>query len=375
VVQTTDAIDVAHMQAALGLARRGLGSVWPNPAVGCVIVEGDARRRVVARGWTQKGGRPHAETEALARAGARAKGATVYVSLEPCSHHGQTPPCADALVSAGVKRVIVATEDSDPRVLGKGIARLRDAGVEVDVGLLEAEAREVNVGFFKRLAEGRPLITLKAATTLDGRIATASGESQWITGDISQTFGHRLRAENDAILVGIGTALADDPQLTCRLPGMGDRSPIRILLDSRLRLPLDSFLAAPDASVPTWIIATAGASYVTPPETFRQRGLVVIEAPDDGSGRPDVRWVAQEMGRRGLTRVLVEAGGKLLASWLRSGLTDRLAWSRAPKIIGGDGMPVTEAIGTDSLAQALSFTRIGHGEAGADLFEIYHRPD
>src|SRR5580700_4659831 len=227
-------LDLGHMRTALGLARRGLGNTWPNPAVGCVIVKDG---RVVGRGWTQKGGRPHAETEALARAGKGAKGATAYVSLEPCSHHGKTPPCAEALIAAGVSRVVAAVEDPDPRVSGRGIARLRAAGIAVEAGLCAAEAAELNAGFFCRVAQGRPLVTLKLAASLDGRIATPTGKSRWITGPAARERAHLLRAAHDAVLIGTGTALADDPQLTCRLPGLEARSPVRIVIDRTLRLP------------------------------------------------------------------------------------------------------------------------------------------
>ena len=209
--------DLRWMRAAFALARRGLGNVWPNPAVGCVLVRDG---RVVGRGWTQPGGRPHAETEALRRAGALARGATAYVSLEPCSHWGRTSPCADALIAAGVRRVVAALEDPDPRVSGSGIARLREAGIAVETGLGAAEAAEINAGFLTRQRLGRPLVTLKLATSLDGKIATATGESQWITGPSARAYAHKLRAEHDAIMVGTGTVLADDPQLTCRLPGL-----------------------------------------------------------------------------------------------------------------------------------------------------------
>src|SRR3984893_7773307 len=226
--------DLAAMRAALALAHRGLGTVWPNPSVGCVIVKDG---RVVGRGSTQPRGRPHGETEALARAGAAARGATAYVTLEPCSYWGKTPPCADALIAAGLRRVVVALEDPDPRVAGAGIARLRAGGIGVEIGLGAAEAAEINAGFLQRVRLGRPLVTLKLATSLDGRIATAAGESRWITGPLARERGHLLRATHDAILVGTATVLADDPQLTCRLPGLVDRSPVRIVIDRQLRIP------------------------------------------------------------------------------------------------------------------------------------------
>ena len=369
-----DPIDIAHMEAALCLARRGLGRVWPNPAVGCVLVDpiGD---HIVGRGWTQLGGRPHAETEALARAGQAAQGATAYISLEPCNHQGQTPPCSEALIDAGIKRAVIAIADPDARVSGGGIARLTAAGISVTTGICDAAAADINAGFFKRINDGRPLITLKTATSLDARIATAKGESKWITGETALAFGHRLRAEQDAIVIGIGTALADDPQLTCRLPGMAGHSPLRIVLDSRRRLSPASFLVQSAANIPTWIVAAAGQTYEHPADDYINCGANVIEAPADDLGRPNISWLAQEFGRRGLTRVMVEAGSALAASWLRANLVDRLAWFRAPKLIGGDGIAVTEALGIDNLSDAPVFNRMNLVMAGNDTFETYRRMD
>src|SRR5437764_12238002 len=244
------------MRAALGLALRGLGNVWPNPAVGCVIVK---EGRVVGRGWTQPGGRPHAETEALARAGEATRGATAYVTLEPCCHWGRTPPCTDALIAAGVRRVVVALEDPDPRVAGEGVRRLGAAGLHVDIGLGETEAAEINAGFFCRLRNGRPLVTLKLATSLDGRIATRRGESQWITGPPARERAHALRAGHDAIMVGTGTVLADDPQRTCRLPGLAHRSPVRVVIDRQLRIPPRMRLVSDARTVPTWVLTSPSA--------------------------------------------------------------------------------------------------------------------
>ena len=255
------------MTAALGLARRGLGSVWPNPSVGCVLVRDG---RVVGRGWTQPGGRPHGESEALRRAGELAQGATAYVSLEPCAHHGETPPCTDALIAAGVARVVIAAEDPDPRVEGRGMAQLRDAGIEVIEGICGDAARALNAGFLKRIVAGRPLFTLKTATSLDGRIATAGGESKWITGEAARRRAHGLRADHDAVMVGIGTALADDPALDCRLPGLAHRSPLRIVVDSHLRLPLENKLARH----PCWALTLAGGDPGRR-DALRERGVHV----------------------------------------------------------------------------------------------------
>ena len=361
------------MRAALALARRGLGVVWPNPAVGCVLVREDKRDRVVGRGWTQPGGRPHAESEALQRAGQEmARNATAYVTLEPCDHLGDTPPCSQALAAAGVRRAVIAVEDPDPRVHGQGIARLAAAGLAVSTGLLGDEASRLNAGFFIRIGQGRPLITLKVAATLDGRIATHTGASQWITGETARAQAHRLRAEHDAVLIGIGTALADAPRLTCRLPGLEQRSPVRIVVDSRLRLPEDSPLVETARQTPTWVITLRGGK-AGKRDALTERGVTVIKADPGPADRPDVGWMVAEFGRRGLTRVLVEGGGGWGAELLRAPPVDRLAWFRAPRLIGGDGMPAAAALGVDDPAQAPEFTRTAVLPAGPDILETYER--
>ena len=245
--------DAAHMRAALAVAARGLGNTWPNPAVGCVLVREGV---VVARGWTQPGGRPHAEVEALARAGDAARGSTAYVTLEPCSHWGRTPPCCDALIRAGVARVVCAMRDPDARVDGRGFARLRDAGIEVLEGMLEPQARRLQAGFIRRVTQGLPMVTLKLAATLDGRIATATGESRWITGAAARREVHAARARHDVVLVGSGTVLADDPALTVR--SLGVASPPRVVFDSRLRTPWDSRLVRTARETPTWLVTGPG---------------------------------------------------------------------------------------------------------------------
>jgi diaminohydroxyphosphoribosylaminopyrimidine deaminase/5-amino-6-(5-phosphoribosylamino)uracil reductase len=363
------------MRAALLLAERGLGRVWPNPAVGCVIVGAagvDTPGHVAGRGFTQPGGRPHAETEALRMAGDAARGATAYVTLEPCSHHGKTPPCADALVEAGIARCVVALEDPDPRVNGAGTARLREAGIAVDVGLCAAEAAELNAGFFTRVKLGRPLVTLKLATSLDGRIATWSGDSKWITGEAARARSHRLRASHDAILVGIGTALADDPELTCRLPGLEDRSPARIVLDSRLRLPLASRLVESAEKVATHVVTAAGHpdAALAP---FRQRNVNMLELEPDASGRPALSALLAALGLAGITRLLVEGGATVAASFAKADLVDRLVWFRAPGIIGGDGLASVAEIGLDSVARMTRFERLSLREIGGDTVETYRR--
>jgi diaminohydroxyphosphoribosylaminopyrimidine deaminase/5-amino-6-(5-phosphoribosylamino)uracil reductase len=368
VPKTTD--DVAFMHTALALAGRGLGLVWPNPAVGCVLV--DPESRVVGRGWTQPGGRPHAETEALKRAGGGAKGATAYVTLEPCAHHGQTPPCADALVEAGVARVVAAMEDPDPRVRGDGLRRLRDAGVAVETGLLHGEAEALNAGYLMRQIDGRPMVTLKLATTLDGRIATHTGESRWVTGAAARARGHMLRARYDAIMVGIGTALVDDPSLTCRVPGLEDRSPVRIVVDARLHLSLTSNLVATAAETPTWLVTVAGGD-TDRRRAFEDCGVRVIEVRVAPDGYPDPVTMFQALGEAGLTRVLVEGGGHLAAGLMRADLVDRLRWFRASGVMGGDGIPAVAAYGVDELTMMRRFRRIDVRNVGDDVLESYLR--
>lgn len=361
--------DQLHMRAALALAARGLGSVWPNPSVGCVLVQGGV---VVGRGWTQPGGRPHGETEALARAGEAARGATAYVSLEPCNHHGKTPPCTEALIAAGVVRVVIACEDPDPRVAGSGIRRLRDAGIRVDVGVCADQAWELNRGFFTRILHDRPMVTLKLATTLDGRIATHRGESKWITGPEARALGHGLRARHDAIMVGIRTAMSDNPELTCRLPGLEGRSPVRIVFDSRLRLPLTGKLVYAARQVPTWIVTRDDADGLRR-QALADCGVQLIPVAADAAGLPDPARAMADLARRGLTRVLVEGGATLAASLLRARLVDRMEWFRAAKIIGGDGTAAVAAFGVDTLVQAAGFDRVRVRRAGDDLMESYVR--
>ncbi len=359
------------MRAALGLAHRALGRAWPNPAVGCVLVNDG---RVVGRGWTQPGGRPHAETEALGRAGPAARGAVAHVTLEPCAHHGRTPPCADALVDAGISRAVIAIPDPDPRVDGAGIGRLRDAGIEVTQGVCAAEAGEVAAGFLRRIRSGRPLVTLKLATTLDGRIATRTGASQWITGPESRAFAHALRARHDGVLVGARTAVTDDPSLTCRLPGLGDRSPVRIFLDGSDELPDSHDLIANARSIPTWMLT---ARDETDPRcaSMASRGIEIIHAAPAVSGGIDISGALRALAGRGLNSVLVEGGGGLAASLLRAGLVDRMVWFRAPMMIGADGLAAAAGLDVDGLDLAPGFTRIRVREVGADIVETYAHAD
>jgi diaminohydroxyphosphoribosylaminopyrimidine deaminase / 5-amino-6-(5-phosphoribosylamino)uracil reductase len=365
--QSDAARDVAAMRAALALARRGLGTVWPNPSVGCVIVKDGI---VVGRGATRPGGRPHGETEALGRAGAAARGATAYVTLEPCCHWGRTPPCADALIAVGLRRVVAAIEDPDPRVAGAGIARLRAAGLAVEIGLCAEEAAEVNAGFLTRIRLGRPLVTLKLASSLDGRIATASGESRWITGPAARQRAHLLRATQDAILVGTDTVLADDPQLTCRLPGLTQRSPVRVVLDRQLRIPPTARVIAEARQVPSWVVTLASAD-AERQAALRSAGVVVMLAEPDAAGRIDLAAALAQLGERGITRLLVEGGGRLAAALLRAQLVDRLVWMQAPLLLGSDGIPAVAALGFDALAAAPRFEHLATEIAGADAISIF----
>ncbi|MBZ0128179.1 MAG: bifunctional diaminohydroxyphosphoribosylaminopyrimidine deaminase/5-amino-6-(5-phosphoribosylamino)uracil reductase RibD [Rhodobacteraceae bacterium] len=355
------------MALALSLGRRGLGQTWPNPAVGCVIVTGDT---VLGRGWTAPGGRPHAETRALAQAGEAARGATAYVSLEPCAHHGQTPPCSDALIAAGVARVVTALQDPDPRTAGKGHAALRAAGIAVEVGCLGEQAERDHAGFLRRTREGRPLISLKLASSIDGRIATASGESRWITGPAARRQVHAMRAAQDAVLVGSGTALADDPMLDIRDLGIS-RQPVRIVCDTRLRTPLESRLRRSARDIPVWLCHGPNA-----PEdrraAWQKAGAVLLECRTTG-GHLDLGDMAQRLGERGLTRVFCEGGGGLAAGLLAAGLVDRLAGFTAGLALGGTGFPSIGPLGQAALADYPRFRLTGTQVIGPDVLHLWDR--
>ncbi len=356
------------MHAALALARRGLGTTWPNPSVGCVIVRDG---QVVGRGATQPGGRPHAETQALAMAGEAARGAEAYVTLEPCNHTGQTPPCTEALIAAGITRVFIAGNDPDSRVDGAGIARLRAAGVEVVTGMLSAEADEMQAGFLHRVRHGRPLVTLKLATTLDGRIATRGGESQWITGAAARQAAHALRGRHDAVLVGVGTVAADDPALTCRIPGFRPTPVVRIVVDSHLRTRLTAKLVATATHDPTWIIYRGGVT-ADRRDAFASAGVRLFDVAGGERG-VDLRAGLLALGAAGLTRVLVEGGAQIAAGFLRDGLVDRIAWFHAPCVMGGDGWPAAQAFGVTALGHMPRFTRTSVRALGDDMLTEFVR--
>ena len=361
-------IDPSHMRAALALARRGLGSCWPNPSVGCVIVQDG---RVVGRGATAPGGRPHAETQALAMAGAAARGATAYVTMEPCNHVGQTPPCTEALIAAGVAHVVVAGADPDPRVDGKGLQRLREAGVTVTAGVLSAEADELQAGFLSRIRTGRPLVTLKLATTLDGRIATRGGESQWITGAAARRAGHALRGQNDAVMVGVGTVMTDNPALTCRIPGYRVTPGLRVVADTHLRTRPNASLVTTAAADPTWIIHREGVP-ADRQAAFIDAGVRLIQVPGAEPGI-DLNAALVALGTAGVTRVLVEGGAQIAAALLRDGLVDRLAWFHAPGIMGGDGWPAAQAFGVTALSAMPRFVRTAQRVTDEDMFTEFRK--
>jgi diaminohydroxyphosphoribosylaminopyrimidine deaminase/5-amino-6-(5-phosphoribosylamino)uracil reductase len=368
------AADARFMEMALTLGRRGLGRTWPNPSVGAVVVRhGPGGPVIVGRGWTQPRGRPHAEIEALRRAASSSRGATLYTSLEPCSHHGKTPPCVDAIAAAGVARVVSALEDPNPEVSGAGHARLRAAGVSVEVGLRAQEARYVHAGHLRRMAEGRPHVLLKLAVSADAKAGLAGRRPAAITGEEARGRVHMLRAASDAVLVGIGTALADDPQLTCRLPGMSDRSPVRVVLDTRLQLPPTGKLAATAADTPVWVIAgdmaDAGRG-----EGLRAQGVEVLQS-EVRAGRIDVAGALRLLAGRGITRVLVEGGPRVAAAFLAADLVDEAVLLRGPVTIGPDGIDVLDALPLAALAASPRLRSRGAEAIGPDTIETFERSD
>lgn len=336
------AADARFMALALALGRRGLGNAWPNPAVGAVVVRDDGDGPViVGRGWTQPGGRPHAETEALRRAGARARGATLYVTLEPCAHHGRTPPCVDAIIAAGIARVVAAMEDPNPLVAGQGHAHLRAAGIAIAIGVAEAEARRAHAGHVRRVQEGRPHVLLKLAVSADGKAGLAGRRPVAITGEAALRRVHLMRAQADAIMIGIGTALADDPELTCRLPGMGDRSPVRVVLDAHLRLPLASRLVQSARQVPLWVITSDGASEAAA-RALQGAGVAVIRSAATKSLALDA--VLAALAERDITRLMVEGGPILAAALVRADLVDEAVIFHGARSIGPDGINALEGL-------------------------------
>ena len=360
--------DARFMALALALGRRGLGRTWPNPAVGAVIVKDGI---IVGRGWTQPGGRPHAEIEALRRAGEAARGATLYVTLEPCSHYGKSPPCADAIIAAGVSRVVSALEDPNPEVAGAGHARLRAAGIAVDIGIGAEEARHDHAGHIRRMRDGRPHVILKLAVSADGKAGAPGRKPLAITGEAARERVHLLRAQSDAIMVGIGTALADDPMLTCRLPGMEKYSPVRVVLDSALRLPPASRLARSARDVPVWVVTGGEASRAAEDALLRE-GVTVLRAAQS-DGRLDLAAVLKLMGARGVTRLMVEGGPTLAAALLAADLIDEAVLFQSSKVVGTDGVDALDGLPLTALTQSPRLKCVMSEPAGADTRLVFER--
>jgi len=354
--------DAGFMRAALGLARRGLGQTWPNPSVGCILVRG---ARVVGRGWTAPGGRPHAETIALGRAGEAARGATAYITLEPCAHTGRTPPCTAALIAAGVARVVVAIEDPDPRVDGRGIAALRQAGIPTDVGCLAREAVALNRGFLSRLRRGRPMLTLKLAVSLDGRIATGTGESRWITGPRARAEVHLMRARADAVLVGAGTVRSDDPRLDVRGIGIAGADPVRVVVSGGLTLPRDGHIGQSAKQVPLWLCHHEEAAPARL-DAWRAAGAELIRVPFQADGQLDLGAMMQLLGERGLTRMLCEGGSRLAAALLEADLVDQIVTYHAGLVLGDEAVAAVGTLEVAALQLAPRFRLVDVTAVGPD---------
>ena len=357
------ATDTRYMNYALALGRRGLGSTWPNPSVGCVLVR---EGRVIGRGSTGVGGAPHAETVALAMAGPTASGATAYVTLEPCAHSGKTAPCCEALIAAGVARVVVALTDPDPRVNGKGISSLQNAGIKADINVCRDQAAQDNAGFLSRVERGRPTVTLKLAATLDGRIATASGESRWITGPRARQMVHLSRATHDAVLIGAGTARQDDPELTVRT-FKPKTQPVRVVASRNLDIALNSKLAATAGNPPVWLMHGPGVDT----SAWKGLGAVCISVAIGGDRQLGALDMLLALGERGLTRVYCEGGGALAATLLGAGLVDELHVYHAGKMIGAEGTPGVGAMGIDRLAEAPNYQLAEARSIGDDALSIW----
>lgn len=353
--------DIHYMRYALTLARRGLGRTAPNPTVGCVIVKHD---RIIGVGRTADGGRPHAETIALDMAGKQAKGATAYVTLEPCSHHGKTPPCAQALIDAGIKRVVIACKDQNPEVSDNGVNMLKDSGIDVVENILSEDAEYLNAGFFLSMNDGRPFVTLKTAMTLDGKIALSDGSSKWITNSLSRSKAHQLRSQHDAILCGIGTVNADDPMLNVRVDGLVHKA-VRIVLDTELSIDVNSKLVQFACDEPLWIIHDAAGKCKK--DALEGRGVKLFHC-----NPKDLKAVLQILAENGLTRVLVEGGASIHSAFLKSGLYDELAVFRAAKIFG-QGRGVFTDFSIPSVDEALQLEPLETILLGQDSLQIYKK--
>jgi diaminohydroxyphosphoribosylaminopyrimidine deaminase/5-amino-6-(5-phosphoribosylamino)uracil reductase len=358
--------DARFMALALTLGRRGQGRTWPNPAVGAVVVKDGV---IVGRGWTQPGGRPHAEAEALRRAGEQARAATLYTTLEPCSHYGQTAPCADGIVGSGIARVVSALVDPNPEVAGAGHWRMAEQGIVVEVGIGADEARRAHAGHIRRMQEGRPQVTLKLAVSADEKAGLPGRRPVRITGAPAIARVHLMRARNDAVLTGIGTVLADDPLLTCRLPGM--HTPVRIVLDGALRLPIASRLVDTARQTPLWLITSDG----TPAEHRRAleaRGVEVMAVAARG-GKIDLDAALKLLAQRGITRLMVEAGPVLAAAFLRADLVDEAALFRSSKPVGREGLDALDGLPLSALTQSSRLEPVGNESLGQDTLENFER--
>lgn len=361
--------DERFMRLALALGRRTLGRTWPNPAVGAVIVKDGV---IVGRGWTQAGGRPHAETQALKRAGKLAEGATIYVSLEPCSHKGKTPPCVDAIIRAGISRVVSAMQDPNPEVAGAGHTKLIAKGIRVDIGLGANEAQRVNAGHLRRVTDGRPHVVLKLAVSADEKVATVGRRPVAISGEAARERVFQMRAHNDAIMVGIGTVLSDNPALTCRLPGMFELSPVRVVLDSQLRVPMASHVIATVRETPTWVFGSGSASTIAE-EILIDRGAKVFRVGSK-DGRLDLGDVLKRLAGEGITRVMVEGGPTVAASLVKADLVDAAVLLRSDKSIGPDGIDPLAGTPFRMLTHSVNLAMCGNEQLGTDRIEYFERP-
>ena len=364
------AADARFMQLALSLGRRGQGRTWPNPAVGAVIVKDGI---IVGRGWTQPGGRPHAEPDALKRAGGAARGATLYVTLEPCSHFGKSPPCVDAVIASGIVRVVSAIEDPNPEVAGQGHAKLRAAGIVVDVGLSAAEAAYDHAGHFRRIRDKRPHVILKLAVSTDDKIGAAGHKSVAITGEAARTKVHLLRAQCDAILVGIGTVLADDPVLTCRLPGMEARSPVRVVLDRSLRIPGTSRLVHSARETPLWVVTSDLAEAPAAMKLGAAGAQVIRVAATSTPPGLDLPAVLRALSERGISRLMVEGGARVASSFVTAGLVDEVWLLRGPDTVGTDGIPALDALPLSAITGSPALKLRASESVGKDTLTIYER--
>ena len=364
------AADARYMQLALTLGRRGLGRTWPNPAVGAVVVKDGV---IVGRGWTQPGGRPHAEPEALKRAGEAARGATLYVTLEPCSHVGKSPPCVDAVIGSGIARVVSAIEDPNPDVGGRGHAKLRAAGISVDVGLGAMEAARDHAGHFRRIRDKRPHVILKLAVSADDKIGAAGRKPVAITGEAARTCVHLLRAQCDAILVGIGTVLADDPVLTCRLPGMEALSPVRVVLDRALRLPGTSRLVHSARETPLWVMTSDFAEAPAAMKLGAAGAQVIRVAATSAPPGLDLAEMLHALSDKCISRLMVEGGARVASSFVSADLVDEVWLLRGPDAVGADGIPALDALPLSALTGSPALKLRASESVGKDILTIYER--